>query len=129
MAQLQRIQNNSARLIFHKKCSEHVRPMLISLHWCPIKQHTEYKLVTLASRFDGIVPLPLTPSLLICSHRFLQSPSDKLPSVPHVNFKSAGARSIQYWVPCLQNSVLIQICFSTSFKCSFKMYLFRTAFT
>ena len=41
IARLQRILNNSARLIFHKKRSEHVTPMLISLHWLPIKQCIE----------------------------------------------------------------------------------------
>ena len=48
MAQLQRIQNNSVWLIFHKKRSEHVTPLLISLRWLPIKQCIEYKLATLA---------------------------------------------------------------------------------
>ena len=58
MARLQRILNNSARLIFRKRRSEHVRPMLISLHWLPIKQCIEYKLSTLPFRyFDGHCPL------------------------------------------------------------------------
>ena len=57
IARLQRILNNSARLIFRKKRSEHVTPMLISLHWIPIKQRIEYKLATLAFRyFDGTLP-------------------------------------------------------------------------
>ena len=41
IARLQRILNNSARLIFRKKRSEHVTPMLIPLHWLPIKQRIE----------------------------------------------------------------------------------------
>ena len=58
MARLQRMQNDSARLIFRKKRSEHVIPMLISHHWLPIKQRIEYKLETLAFRyFDGTLPL------------------------------------------------------------------------
>ena len=57
IARLQRILNNSARLIFRKKRSEHVTPMLISLHWLPIKQRIKYKLATLAFRyFDGTLP-------------------------------------------------------------------------
>ena len=63
IARLQRILNNSARLMFRKKRTEHITPMLISFHWLPIKQRIEYKLATLAFRyFDG--PLPLTLSLL-----------------------------------------------------------------
>ena len=60
LARLQRILNNSARLIFRKKRSEHVcymLTMLISLHWLPIEQGIEYKLATLAFRyFDGTMP-------------------------------------------------------------------------
>ena len=42
---------------FVKKRSEHVTPMLISLHWLRIKQRIEYKLATLAFRyFDGTLP-------------------------------------------------------------------------
>ena len=66
IARLQRILSNSTRLIFRKKRSEHVTPMLISLHWLPIKQCIEYKLVTLAFRyFDGTLPPYLTLSLLV----------------------------------------------------------------
>ena len=97
IARLQRILNNSARLIFRKKRSEHVTPMLISLHWLPIKQRIEYKLATQAFRhFDGT----LSPYLSHClssytPHRSLRSSSDKLLCVPRVNLKSAGARSFQ----------------------------------
>ena len=42
-ARLQRILSNSARLFFRKKRSEHVTPMLISLHWLPNKQRIEYR--------------------------------------------------------------------------------------
>ena len=62
IARLQRILDNSARLIFRKKRSEHVTPMLISLHWLPIKQHT-----LAFCYFDGTLPLtshtvsPCTP--------------------------------------------------------------------
>ena len=131
---LQRMLNNSAQLIFRKKHTEHVTPMLISLHWLPIKQRIEYKLVTLAFHyFDGTLP----PYLWHClssytPHRPLWSSSDKLLCVPHVNLKSAGARSFQYQAPCVWNSVLIQTRFSTSltsFKSSLKMHLFCNAFT
>ena len=65
---LQRTLNNSAQLIFRKKRTEHVIPMLISLHWLPIKQRFEHKLATLAFRyFDGTLaaPLHLTLCLLV----------------------------------------------------------------
>ena len=134
IARLQRILNNSARLIFRKKRSEHVTPMLISLHWLPVKQRIEYKLATLAFRyFDGTLPPYLSHCLSTYTpHRSLRSSSDKLLCVPRVNLKSAGARSFQYQAPCVWNSVPIQTRFSTSltsFKSSLKTHLFRNAFT
>ena len=134
IARLQRILNNSARLIFRKKRSEHVTPMLISLHWLPIKQRIEYKLATLAFRyFDGTLPPYLSHCLSSYTpHRSLRSSSDKLLCVPRVNLKSAGARSFQYQAPCVWNSVPIQTRLSpslTSFKSSLKTHLFRNAFT
>ena len=77
MAPLQRMQNDSARLIFRKKRSEHVIPMLISPHWLPIKQRIEYKLATLAFRyFDGTLPPYLSHGLpAYTSHRSLRSSS------------------------------------------------------
>ena len=116
IARLQRIQNKSARLIFRKNRSEHVTPMLISLHWLPIKQRIEYKLATLAFRyFDGTLPPYLSHCLSSYTpHRSLRSSSDKLLCVPRVNLKSAGARSFQYQAPCVWNSVPIQTRFSIS---------------
>ena len=117
-----------------KKRSEHVTPMLISLHWLPIKQRIEYKLATLAFRyFDGTLPPYLSHCLSSYTpHRSLRSSSDKLLCVPRVNLKSAGARSFQYQAPCVWNSVPIQTRLSpslTSFKSSLKTHLFRNAFT
>ena len=108
--------------------------MLISLHWLPIKQRIEYKLATLAFRnFDGTLPPYLSHCLpSYTPHRSLRSSSDKLLCVPRVNLKSSGARSFQYQVPCVWNSVPIQTRLSpslTSFKSSLKTHLFRTAFT
>ena len=133
MAGLQRIQNNSARLNFRKKRSEHVTPSLISHHWLPIEQRIEYKLAAWLSA-TLMVHFPLTSQTVsfYTPRRSVRSSSDVLFSVPRVNLKSAGARSFQYQVPCVKNSVPIQIRLSpslTSFKCSLKTHLFRAALT
>ena len=44
---LQYIQNNAARLIAKLKKSDHITPTLINLHWLPISQRIEYKLLLL----------------------------------------------------------------------------------
>ena len=50
LAKLQRVQNAAARLITRTKKQEHITPVLVSLHWLPIKQRIQYKLLLLAYR-------------------------------------------------------------------------------
>ena len=40
---LQLIQNNAARLVTRKRKRDHVTPLLMDLHWLPVKQRIEYK--------------------------------------------------------------------------------------
>ena len=47
VAKLQQVQNNAARLVFKKKKSDHVTPLLKELHWLPVKQRIEYKVASL----------------------------------------------------------------------------------
>ena len=57
IAQLQRVQNNAARLVLKKRRRDHVTPLLKELHWLPVKFRCQYKIATLAYRhFDGSLP-------------------------------------------------------------------------
>ena len=47
MSKLQRVQNVSARIITRKRCSEHITPLLMDLHWLPVSRHVEFKIITL----------------------------------------------------------------------------------
>ena len=133
IARLQKIQNHAARLTFRKKRHDHVTPLLKRLHWLPVPERIVFKLATLSFRyFDGTLP----PYLSCClspssSSRSLRSSSQKLLTVPRVNLKSAGARSFQYQVPLVWNSLPLKIRFCSSlssFKSKLKTYLFPIAF-
>ena len=50
LAKLQRVQNAAARLITRTKKQEHITPVLVSLHWLPMKQRIQYKPLLLAYR-------------------------------------------------------------------------------
>jgi hypothetical protein len=133
ISRIQRIQNNAARLILRKKRSDHVTPLLKQLHWLPVKQRIEYKLATLAYKhFDNTLPLYLSSSL--CSHnpsRSLRSCSQKLLVQPRINLKTAGARSFQYQVPRVWNSLPPHVRQSPTlsvFKTNLKTYLFNLAY-
>ena len=47
---LQKVQNNAARLVLHKRKSDHVTPLLKQLHWLPIEARIHYKTATLVFR-------------------------------------------------------------------------------
>ena len=44
---LQRIQNRAARLIFSLKRRDHITPYLEKLHWLPVSQRINFKMLTL----------------------------------------------------------------------------------
>ncbi|WP_294046750.1 hypothetical protein, partial [Thiolapillus sp.] len=45
---LQKVQNNAARLICRTPKFDHISPVLHTLHWLPVEQRIEYKLLLLA---------------------------------------------------------------------------------
>ena len=47
LAKLQLVQNNAARLITRTKRREHITPVLIKLHWLPIKARIDFKIILL----------------------------------------------------------------------------------
>ena len=95
IARSQRVQNNVARLVLKKRRRDHVTPLLMELHWLPVKFRCQYKIVTLAYRhFDGSLPPYLSSSL--CTYepsRSLRSSNEKLLKIPKRNLKSFGQRS------------------------------------
>ena len=52
---LQRIQNHAARLIHRASRSDHVSPLLYSLHWLPVPARISYKLssLTFSTLYDS----------------------------------------------------------------------------
>ena len=44
---LQRIQNQSARLVLKRKKRDHITPMLIKLYWLPVRLRVQYKIAVI----------------------------------------------------------------------------------
>ncbi len=82
MAQLQRIQNKAVRLIYGTKRSEHVTPYRIRLHWLPVNQRINFKLlVFMYQSVNNIAPQYLSNDIVLSSdikthHHALRSQSD-----------------------------------------------------
>ena len=132
--QLQRVQNNAARLILKLSRKDHVSHHLASLHWLPINARIQYKISTVVYntlRFNS--PLYLSNLLsLYAPTRTLRSSSDKstlcFPSVRTVTF---GQRSFSHSAPTVWNSLPLHVRSSDSvpeFKSSVKTHLFSTTY-
>ena len=70
---LQRIQNAAAQIILKRKKFDHITPVLIELHWLPLKYRITFKLLLLAYKLlTGHDPLYLAELLKpkILSHQF-----------------------------------------------------------
>ena len=135
IAQLQRVQNNAARLAVkkRKKKRDHVTPLLKELHWLPVKFRCQYKIATLACRHsEGSLPPYLSSSL--CTYepsRSLRSSNEKLLKIPKRKLKSFGQRSFSFMAPSLWNTLpatLRNVPTLSQFKSHLKAFLFAQAF-
>ena len=73
---LQIIHNSAARIITRTKSSDHITPILIRLHWLPVKYWIDFKTLLLTFKAlhnlagwppTGVHPLSLSPSLSLLS--------------------------------------------------------------
>ena len=130
---LQKVQNAAARIIHKVPKMMHVTPILQRLHWLPIRQRVEYKLLLLAFKaVNGIAPEYLSSLLKrYCSVRQLRSSSQELLFVPKSKLKSFGDRSFSVKVPGLWNELPHNLkCLSSieEFKKCLKTLLFRKSY-
>ena len=103
---LQKVQNAAARLVCKAKKSDHIHPILATLHWLPVTHRIQYKISTICfNSISGTAPQylsdllqPYTPA------RQLRSASDTRTFVtPRVNTKTFGERSFSYAGPSVWN--------------------------
>ena len=127
---LQRIQNSSARLVLKKKKSDHITPLLRSLHWLSINDRISYKLASLCYKcLNDYAPDYLRSCVdLYSQSRSLRSASDPLRlRVPRTKLVSAGQRAFSYAGPSTWNILPLQIRQSPNidtFKNRLKTHLF-----
>ena len=128
---LQRIQNSAARIIYRRKKFDHVTPLLKQLHWLPIRQRIEYKLLLLCFKAQhGLAPsylqdciIPYSPCRPLRTKHLLVVPPTKL--------KTYGDRSFNKAAPLLWNKLPYHIrsCNKLDqFKRHLKSHLFSIAY-
>ena len=130
---LQRVLNCAARVVSRVKKHDHITPVLASLHWLPIPQRIEYKLMLITFKaLHGMAPGYLQE--LLKWHqaaRTLRSNSLAMLQVPRTRLKYYGDRAFEKAAPFLWNALphnLRQMSDLVEFKCALKTHLFKVAF-
>ena len=126
---LQCIQNTAARIESKTKKSQHITPVLLSLHWLPIHKRIVFKLLLLTYKaLNGQAPSYILDMLTKYKpSRNLRSGTKYLLTVPRSNTKSYGDRSFQVAAAELFNKLPMELktaVSTNSFKAQLKTYLF-----
>ena len=108
---LQLLQNAAARLVSKTGRYEHITPVMQALHWLPVKQRIEFKVLVLTYKaLNGLAPpyvcdmiQPYQPT------RALMSADTNLLAVPRVRLKTFGHRSFHYASPHLWNQLPVDM--------------------
>ena len=132
---LQQTQNAAARVLSKTRKYDHINPTLIQLHWLPIPQGIQFKILLLTWKsLNGLAPSYLsqllTPHVPTPCTRTVRS-SDKLLLKTPKTFSSYGDRAFSSCAPKLWKSLPMDIrsCVSISaFINRLRTYLFRTAY-
>ena len=130
ISKLQRIQNIAARIVSRSQKYEHITPVLFNLHWLPVRQWVQYKILLLT--YKAI--LAQAPEYLCqlltrkSTIRNLRSSSHIMLQTPKTRTKTYGDRSFAKAAPDLWNKLPshIQNCTDIStFKSNLKTLLFK----
>ena len=129
---LQRTQNAAARVLSKTRKYDHITPTLIELHWLPVRQRIQFKILLLTWKsLNGLAPSYISQLLTpYVPTRTLRSSDKLLLKIPKT-FSSYGDRAFSSCAPKLWNSLPMDIrsCVSiNAFKNRLKTYLFQTAY-
>ena len=132
---LQRLQNRAARIITHTPRHHHISGVRKELHWLPVKERIEYKVLLLCFKaLKGLAPSYLSDLLeWYVPPRSLRSTSKNLLKEPRSRLKNFGDRSFRVAAPKLWNKLpdemrKIDSVDLEQFKRLLKTHLFKQAY-
>ena len=132
---LQRVQNAAARIVTKTRKFDHITPILHQLHWLPIAQRIDFKILLLTFKaLHNLAPSYITNMLKkvdTYSNRNHRSSSSNLLIIPTTSLVSFGDRCFSFAAPKLWNDLPCECRAAktlTSFKSLVKTYLFKKAF-
>ena len=130
---LQRIQNAAARVVNLVPKFEHITPVMVELHWLPVKYRIMYKILLLVFKcLSGEAPTYLQEMIKWhVPRRTLRSSSALLLEVRRCRCKTLGTRSFRHAGPTLWNDLPLKIRSAKDincFKSLMKTHFFRLAY-
>ena len=134
VARLQRIQNAGARVIACVPRYDHTSPVLMQLHWLPVSQRIEYKVLLLAfTAIQGKAPRYICDMIQErLPQRATRSSTSVMLTQPYSYTKTFGDRAFSVVAPRLWNELptaMREPLSLDNFKRKLKTYLFRKAFS
>ena len=131
---LQRMFNIAARILTLTKRTEHITPILRSLHWLPIEKRVQYKILLLTFKTVHNLAPPYLCELIkpYTNARHLRSSSMNLLHVPKTRTKTFGDRAFSVAAPVLWNALPASVRSIDSvnvFKKRLKTILFNDAYS
>lgn len=133
LSRLQTIQNTAARIVLRANRHSHITPLLNELHWLPVKQRVNYKLLLLAFRGFKLGTPAYLSNALHPATRIRSSRSRYLfqLNVPASRTRTFGDRTFHHAAPCLWNSLPLKLRSLDSldqFKRSLKTFILSQCF-
>ena len=127
---LQRIQNTAARMITGARSSDHITPLLKSLHWLPVEARIHFKILLITYKILNGQSAGYLEPLIKDYHpsRALRSSSRSLLCTPAIKSKTYGGRTFSTAAPQLFITTPEYIKNADSvatFKTKLKTFLFR----
>lgn len=130
---LQYVQNSATRILTGSRVSNHITPVLDSLHWLPVRFRVDFKIMMLTYKaLHGLAPYYLSALLTSYTPTWrLHSSQSNLLVVPQTHLRSMGDRAFSSYAPVLCNSLppdLREAQGYNIFKGRLKTYFFKLAF-
>ncbi|XP_072039433.1 uncharacterized protein [Amphiura filiformis] len=129
LSKLQRIQNRAVRLIYGLKRRDHITPYIMDLHWLPIRERVNFKILTIIYQcVNDIAPLYLQSGIhSYTTSRHLRSSMDTTRLSIPPTIKLAGDNAFTSFGPRIWNNLPCNIREAqtlASFKKLLKTHLF-----
>ena len=133
MSRIQKVQNYAARVITYHPLREHITPILAHLHWLPVEQRVQFKvLLYVYKAVTGLAPPYITQLLQpYTPTRSLRSADKGLLVEPDFRIDTYGGRAFESSAPRLWNALPERCRTAKSvniFKKELKTHLFRKAY-